>query len=347
MCAWRNTPRADGYSPAQILFGRRQGTGLPTLPGHHNAIDRELAVGRRDATAVRGKLYSDRGSRPLGALFVGDRGCWMNDQLHHQPTDFTQSREKILHLAVGLQDEQDFQDHLDQILIPRAVGSNNHTLVETYIQDTLTTLGWTVTLDRFTQETLVGPRTFTNIIADFDPSTAHYDSMVRIDGFVGATDSAVPTAMMLNLAHTMDIMFSDLLSSNPDLTPTLVFFDGEEAMDHWTSDDSLYGSTHLAELWFNQTFSDPNSDCTEPTTFMDRIDLLFLMDLLGTPKPNFQSFQFGDDGPDPYYPMLDQIEEAVDFFHPTSTSFMFNGVESISHVLWEDTECTPDECVKC
>eukprot|EP00095_Tigriopus_kingsejongensis_P004185 maker-scaffold47_size466558-snap-gene-3.42 protein:Tk04185 transcript:maker-scaffold47_size466558-snap-gene-3.42-mRNA-1 annotation:"PREDICTED: uncharacterized protein LOC100891328" len=53
MCAWRNTPRADGYSPAQILFGRRQGTGLPTLPGHHNAIDWELAVGRRDATAVR------------------------------------------------------------------------------------------------------------------------------------------------------------------------------------------------------------------------------------------------------------------------------------------------------
>ena len=26
---WRNVPRADGYSPAQLLFGRRQRTSLP------------------------------------------------------------------------------------------------------------------------------------------------------------------------------------------------------------------------------------------------------------------------------------------------------------------------------
>ena len=29
---YRNTPRADGYSPAQMFFGRRQRTRLPTLP---------------------------------------------------------------------------------------------------------------------------------------------------------------------------------------------------------------------------------------------------------------------------------------------------------------------------
>ena len=27
--AWRNTPRADGFSPAQLFFGRRLRTGLP------------------------------------------------------------------------------------------------------------------------------------------------------------------------------------------------------------------------------------------------------------------------------------------------------------------------------
>ena len=29
---WRNVPRSDGYSPAQLLFGRRQRTSLPLLP---------------------------------------------------------------------------------------------------------------------------------------------------------------------------------------------------------------------------------------------------------------------------------------------------------------------------
>ena len=29
---WRNVPRADGYSPAQLMFGRAQRTSLPSLP---------------------------------------------------------------------------------------------------------------------------------------------------------------------------------------------------------------------------------------------------------------------------------------------------------------------------
>ena len=29
---WRNVPRSDGFSPAQLLFGRAQRTSLPTLP---------------------------------------------------------------------------------------------------------------------------------------------------------------------------------------------------------------------------------------------------------------------------------------------------------------------------
>ena len=30
---WSNVPRADGYSPAQLMFGRAQRTSLPSLPG--------------------------------------------------------------------------------------------------------------------------------------------------------------------------------------------------------------------------------------------------------------------------------------------------------------------------
>ena len=29
---WRNVPRSDGYSPAQLMFGRAQRTSLPSLP---------------------------------------------------------------------------------------------------------------------------------------------------------------------------------------------------------------------------------------------------------------------------------------------------------------------------
>ena len=32
---WRNMPRQDGYSPAEMLFGRRQTMNIPTLPVHH------------------------------------------------------------------------------------------------------------------------------------------------------------------------------------------------------------------------------------------------------------------------------------------------------------------------
>ena len=41
--AWRNVPRADGYSPAMLLFGKRQHTKLPTLPFQHMLIDRHAA----------------------------------------------------------------------------------------------------------------------------------------------------------------------------------------------------------------------------------------------------------------------------------------------------------------
>lgn len=95
--------------------------------------------------------------------------------------------------------------------------------------------------------------------------------------------------MMLNLASTMTHVFEDTLAIYPDLTPSLVFFDGEEALKSWSSEDSLYGSTHLAGLWHNQTYE--NSDCHETTSQMDRMDVLVVMDLLGTAEPDFQSFQ--------------------------------------------------------
>ena len=44
--------------------------------------------------------------------------------------------------------------------------------------------------------------------------------------FLAATDSAVPCAMMLNVAHVLDSL---LAQHNSDVTLQLVFLDGEEA----------------------------------------------------------------------------------------------------------------------
>ena len=36
---------------------------------------------------------------------------------------------------------------------------------------------------------------------------------------------------------------------NNDYSIQIALFDGEEAFKTWTEEDSLYGSTHLAQLW--------------------------------------------------------------------------------------------------
>ncbi|GCB84595.1 hypothetical protein scyTo_0025356, partial [Scyliorhinus torazame] len=66
--------------------------------------------------------------------------------------------------------------------------------------------------------------------------------------YVGATDSAVPCSMMLELAHSLDKELVKLKDKKLDLTLQMLFLDGEEALVQWSPTDSLYGSRHLAEL---------------------------------------------------------------------------------------------------
>ena len=73
-------------------------------------------------------------------------------------------------------------------------------------------LGWNVTTDPFKAQTpRFGKLTFENIVARVNPNAkrylalaCHYDSKYfRERAFIGATDSAVPCAMMLNIAHVL------------------------------------------------------------------------------------------------------------------------------------------------
>ena len=69
---------------------------------------------------------------------------------------------------------------------------------------------WNITLDAFRSNTPFGEKTFTNIIATLDPEkskrlvlAAHYDSKKTPHGFLGATDSAVPVALILDVVLTL------------------------------------------------------------------------------------------------------------------------------------------------
>ncbi len=71
---------------------------------------------------------------------------------------------------------------------------------------------WNITEHSFEDDTPLGRKPFTNIIATLDPHVskrlvlaAHYDSKILTGKqFLAATDSALPVALLLDLALTLD-----------------------------------------------------------------------------------------------------------------------------------------------
>jgi glutaminyl-peptide cyclotransferase len=85
---------------------------------------------------------------------------------------------------------------------------------------------------------------------------AHYDSKYQPEGFIGATDSAAPCAMMMFVAKVIDgyvqRMYDEMQELEEggtvemDMGVQLIFLDGEEAFEDWTDEDSLYGSRYVS-----------------------------------------------------------------------------------------------------
>lgn len=197
-----------------------------------------------------------------------------------------------------------FNEVLERILVPRVVGTESHEKVKDYIIAKLRELKWDVELDEFEDDTPIFKNLmFTNIIATLNPKAerflllaCHYDSKYfENEEFLGATDSAVPCAMLINLAHVMSTYLNQVKSKN-DVSIKLVFFDGEEAFKTWSSTDSIYGARHLAEKWQDEGF-------------LHRIDMLVLLDLLGSPDPTFYSFFKATET---WYTRMAQTEEKLD-----------------------------------
>ncbi len=131
---------------------------------------------------------------------------------------------------------------------PRPPGSRALADSRRWIIQQLKGDGCAVEEDSFVGSTPVGEIPMTNLIAKAAGArpqvvmvASHYETL-RFEGgtFVGANDPGSSVAFLLELGRLL------CRRKNP-VTYWLVFFDGEEALVHWSATDSLYGSRHLAE----------------------------------------------------------------------------------------------------
>ncbi|KAJ2318190.1 hypothetical protein IWW51_005173, partial [Coemansia sp. RSA 2702] len=189
---------------------------------------------------------------------------------------------------------------LSPVLVPRQIGSPGYQATQDLIVTTLSQLGYAISWDNFTTSTPIGDVKMANIIATKNPSaakrlilSAHYESKIVPGGeFIGATDSAVPVAMMLDIAKGLATLIDQ--QSSTDISLQMVFFDGEEAFEQWTLADSIYGSRHLAEFWERSPDSATVaalSDVKEHRPELERVDLMVLMDLIGASNNMFTALQ--------------------------------------------------------
>ncbi|NWU90265.1 QPCT cyclotransferase, partial [Upupa epops] len=221
-------------------------------------------------------------------------------QYSHQPRLL--QADSIQEVAANTDVAEMWENDLRPMLIERYPGSPGNYVVRQHIKSRLQSLqaGWAVEEDTFQRYTPYGYQTFSNVIGTLDPSAkrhlvlaCHYDSKFfgrwQEAAFVGATDSAVPCAMLLELARALDARLRLRQSSSawrPDLSLQLIFFDGEEAFVQWSPSDSLYGSQHLAQ----KMLSTPHPPGSASTNQLQGIDLLVLLDLIGAPNPVFPSY---------------------------------------------------------
>lgn len=161
---------------------------------------------------------------------------------------------------------------LAPILVPRVPGTPGSLAVQRHFVDWFSTHlpEWTI---EFQNSTSTTPATgdkhvpFSNIIITRDPPwtkpgdvgrlalVAHYDSKLTPPGFIGATDSAAPCAMIMHAARSIDEALTQKWAAM-EATGTagggleeekgvqILLLDGEEAFVQWTSTDSLYGARY-------------------------------------------------------------------------------------------------------
>ncbi|KAH7634927.1 hypothetical protein SMAC4_02942 [Sordaria macrospora] len=237
---------------------------------------------------------------------------------------------------------------LAPILIPRVPGTEGSRLVQNHFVDFFSTQlpDWTLEWQNSTSTTPVtGDQQipFANLILRRDPPwvkgdakkegnvkrltlAAHYDSLYRPEGFIGAVDSAAPCAVLMAVARGVDSgltkRWEGAMTRRKEMVDSsgleeeeeeededikgvqIVLFDGEEAWERWTSTDSTYGSRALAEAWE----SSPYEASSTHSNRLESISLLVLLDLLGASNPRIPSYFWDTHGA---YGNLAKIEDRL------------------------------------
>jgi Zn-dependent M28 family amino/carboxypeptidase len=133
-------------------------------------------------------------------------------------------------------------------------GSPGHLAAEAFIKDHFKpeAAKGNFETDEFTANTAVGPQSLRNYIVKYPGKkdgiivlASHYETNWPLKDipFVGANDGACTTALLIELG--------EYFRAHPPqgYSVYLAFFDGEEAVQTWSSTDSTYGSRHLAAKW--------------------------------------------------------------------------------------------------
>ncbi|KAI1078905.1 glutaminyl-peptide cyclotransferase [Whalleya microplaca] len=202
---------------------------------------------------------------------------------------------------------------LAPLLIPRVAGTDGQTKAQRHFVDFFASElpEWSAEWFNSTSTTPVtGDRQvpFANLLFKREPPwvkegqanmltlVAHYDSKISPEGFIGATDSAVPCAILMHVARTIDKYVTQMYSEmsalgeggtvEMDMGVQILLLDGEEAFLSWTDTDSLYGARALAEHWENTTHP-AMSAYRNP---LSQISLFMLLDLLGSAEPIVPSY---------------------------------------------------------
>ena len=128
---------------------------------------------------------------------------------------------------------------------PRPSGSPALAHLQEYLLSELKSYGCDVETDDFSADTPVGRLGMRNILVKIPGEKpgvillgTHYDTLL-MENFVGADDAGSSTALMLELARL-------LCPQRGKYAVWIAFFDGEEAMKHWSDTDSRYGSRQMA-----------------------------------------------------------------------------------------------------
>ena len=202
---------------------------------------------------------------------------------------------------------------LSPILIPRVPGTPGSILVQNHFIDFFKTNlpKWSVELQNSTSKTPVSgdkETPFVNLIITRDPPwatpgflsrltlVAHYDSKLTPKGFIGATDSAAPCAMIMHVARSIDAALTakweKMEADGMDLEfedqegIQILFLDGEEAFESWTDQDSIYGARSLAAEMEGTAYAAQSTFHNALST----IALFVLLDLLGSKNPVVPSY---------------------------------------------------------